>query len=119
MNNWRRRGEKIYRWLTDRFSDRGQAMLLFRQGMAKAKAHDHQGAIDDYSAAIALPGLPPDVRAMALFNRALVHVAVKDDAKAIDDLKMVLAMKEASTQVRTESTRSLVRIGRRAKTHPA
>ena len=48
-----------------------------------------------------------------------VHVAVKNDAKAIDDLKMVLAMKESSTQVRTESTRSLVRIKHRAKKDPA
>ncbi len=105
----------FFHWLTEMLSRRGKAMSLFKQGMAKANAHDHQGAIDNYSAVIALPDVPPDVRAMALYNRALVHVAVKEDAKAIVDLKMVLAMKESLTKVKTESTRSLVRIERRSR----
>jgi hypothetical protein len=111
----------FFHWLTDGFSDRGKAMALYKRGMAKAKQHDRQGAIDDYSAVAAMR-VPVEVRAMAIYNRALVHIAVKDDPKAIDDLNMVLGMKgmkETLSNIKTEARRRLVRIDRRSNTSSA
>ncbi len=45
------------------------AMSLYKRGMAKAKKHDHEGAIANYSAAIDMSDAPPDVKAMALYVR--------------------------------------------------
>ena len=75
-----------FNWLSDRFSNRGQPLPLYKRGMAKAEKHDHQGAIDDYTMVIGMPETPADVKAMALYNRALVHVATGDDRKGVDDL---------------------------------
>ena len=60
--------------------------------MARAKKHNHQGAINDYTAAIDMPGIPASVKAMALYNRAVMHVAAGDRSKGMDDLDAVLAM---------------------------
>lgn len=84
-------------WLTDHFSNRGKALWLCKRGMAKAKNHGHQGAIDDDTKAIR----PAKVKAMVLFNRALVHVAMGDDRKRDDDLDAVIAMDEAPRVSRT------------------
>ena len=90
------------------------AMSLYKRGMAKAKKHDQDGAIDDYSAAIDMSDAPPDVKAMALYNRALVHAATRDNIKAIDDLKMLLAMAAIPTNVRAAADEKLKRIERRS-----
>jgi hypothetical protein len=87
-------------------------LLLYRRGMVRAKKHDHQGAIDDYTATIAIPNAPPDVNAMALYNRALVYAAVEDNLKAIEDLNLVLAAAKAPTDVKTEARRKLERMKR-------
>lgn len=94
---------------------RSKARTLYKRGMAKAGKRDHAGAIDDYSAAIALADSQPDVKAMALYNRALVHSSAKNYEKAIDDLKVVLVMDELPNNVRTAAERKLERIIRRSK----
>jgi hypothetical protein len=104
----------IFSWLKDRFGVRGKAISLYRRGMIKAHQHDHQGAIHDYTVAIQLPDIPPDLRAMALYNRALVYAATKDEHKAIDDLKVVLAMRQTPPDVRDEAKRKLVRMDRKS-----
>jgi len=80
--------------------------------MAKAKHHDRQGAIDDYSAAINLADTSPDVQAMALYNRALVLAASKDSTLATDDLKAVLAMADVPANVKAAARDKLRRIER-------
>lgn len=100
--------------LTEVFSVGGKARSLYRRGMVKAKRHDHEGAIEDYSAVIDEPSSPADVKAMALYNRALAHVAAKHDSLAIRDLKLVLDAKGTPEDVRTEARRKLLRIDRRA-----
>lgn len=99
-----------FNWLKSRFSSRGKALSLYRRGMARAKKHDHQGAIDDYTATIDMPDTPSDVKAMALYNRALVHVAAGDDRKGVDDLDAVLAMAEALANVKTMARQKLAKL---------
>jgi hypothetical protein len=82
--------------------------------MARARKHDHPRAIDDYTATIAMPDVPSDVKAMVLYNRALVHVAAGDDGRGIDDLDAVLAMDEALVNVKTMARQKLARMESRA-----
>ena len=100
-------------WLTNCFSHRSKALSLYKRGMAKAKEHDHEGAIDDYTAAIDMHGIPSDVKAMALYNRGVVHAATGNNPKAIDDLNAVLAMAEPLENVKTAAKQKLVRMERR------
>lgn len=93
----------IFEWLRNRFSGRGKALSWYRRGMERAKRQDHVGAIDDYTATINMPHVPPDVKAMALFNRALMLFSEGDSPLARDDLNMVLAMAETPPEVRTEA----------------
>jgi hypothetical protein len=46
------------------------ALSHYRAGMAKANQRNYAGAIADYSAAIQVPDVPPDMKAMAIYNRA-------------------------------------------------
>ena len=78
--------------------------------MAKAKKHNHQGAIDDYTATIGLPDTPSDVRAMALYNRALVHFTAGNDRQGADDLDAVLAINETLVNVKTMARQRLARM---------
>ena len=101
-------------WFTNRFSKRGKAVSLYKRGMAKAKNQDHQGAIQDYTAAIGMAATPADVKGMAQYNRALAYAASGNDRKAMEDIDVVLTMSEALTSVKTEARRMLVRIERRS-----
>ena len=56
-------------WLTGRFSNRGKALSLYKRGMARAKKHDHQGAIDDCTTTIGMPDTPADLKAMVLYKQ--------------------------------------------------
>ena len=105
----------VIRWLTGCFSDRGKAMSLYKRGMKKAKNHDHQGAIDDYTQTIGVADTPPDVKAMVLYNRALVYVASGEKQKGVDDLDAVLAMDDAPVNVKTMARNKLVRMESRTK----
>ncbi len=100
----------IFHWLTNCFSDRGTAMSLYKRGMAKAKRHDHEGALEDYTTMIGMPGTPADLLAMVLYNRALVYVAAGDDQKGAADLDTVLAMDESLMNVKTMARQKLARM---------
>jgi hypothetical protein len=82
--------------------------------MVKAKKHDHQGAIDNYTAAIDTPDTPPDVKAMILYNRALVYATVKEGPKATKDLNLVLAMNEALVNIKTMARQKLAKMESRS-----
>lgn len=101
-------------WFKSLFTGRGKALLLYRRGMVRAKKHDHQGAIDDYTATIEMPNAPSDVKAMALYNRALIYSADENKPKAIEDLKMVMATAKAPADVKTEARRKLERMKRQS-----
>lgn len=100
----------IFRWLAGCFTNRGRALSLYRRGMAKAKKHNHQGAIHDYDMVMAIAATPDDVKAMVLYNRALVHVATGEKQKGVTDLGAVLAMDDASVNVKTMARQKLVRM---------
>ena len=104
----------IFDWLTGCFSSHGKAMSLYKRGMAKAKKHDRQGALEDYTTTIGMLGTPADLLAMALYNRALVYVAEGDDQKGAADLDAVLAMNEALVNVKTMARQKLARMESRS-----
>lgn len=100
-------------WLTSYFSSRGKALSLYHSGMAKANQRDYAGAVADYSAAMAAPHIPPDVKAMALYNRALAYSAQGEDALAAEDLAAVLAMPELPDNIKTAAHQRRERLRRR------
>lgn len=104
----------IFHWLTSCLSGRGKAVSLYKRGMAKAKKHDHQGALEDYTTTIGMPGTPADLLAMVLYNRALVYVAAGDDRMGVADLDAVLAMNEALVNVKTTARQKLARMESRS-----
>jgi hypothetical protein len=107
-------------WLKSRSSDRGRGLWLYKRGTAKAKKRDHKGAIDDYTAAIDMNGIPLDVKAMALYNRGVVHAAAGNGPEADDDLNAVLAMAEPLENVKTAARQRLVRMEpRRCRNDPS
>ena len=82
--------------------------------MAKVKKHDHEGAPEDYTTMIGMPGTPADLLAMVLYNRALVYVAAGDDQKGAADLDAVLSMNESLVNVKTMARQKLARMESRA-----
>jgi hypothetical protein len=106
---------KGIRWLFDGLLNRESALSLYKQGMAKAKKHDHLGAIDDYTKSIDAPNTPDDVIAMVLYNRALVYAATGEDRKGVNDLDAVLAMNDAPVNVKTMARQKLARIESRVR----
>ena len=100
----------IFDWFTGGFSNHGKALYLYKRGMAKAKKRDHQGALEDYTTTIGMPGTPADLLAMVLYNRALVYVAAGDERKGAADLDAVLAMNEALVNVKTMARQKLARM---------
>jgi hypothetical protein len=107
----------VFNWLTGRFSCRGKAVSLYKRGMTKAKKHDFQAAINDYTESIGLPNTPADLKAMVLYNRALAHVATGDYVRGVDDLEALLAMDGASPAVKSRARHKLAR--RRSRSHKA
>jgi hypothetical protein len=106
----------LFNLLFGRFSRRGRALSFYNLGLARAKRHDHQGAIEAYTETIGMAGVPADLKAMALFNRALVHVATGDDGKGAIDLDAVLAMNAAlvNVNVKTMARQKLARMESRS-----
>ncbi len=102
-------------WVKSCLSQRGKALSLYQGGMAKANQRDYEGAIADYTAAIELPKIPADVRAMAIYNRALAYSAIHEDAKAADDLGTVLKSPGLPENIRTAAEQRRERIRRRAE----
>jgi hypothetical protein len=91
----------VLNWLKSLFTRRGRALSMYRQGMRLATEHNHRAAIEEYTAAIELTGVPADVKAMALFNRGLVHMASGDYHKNVDDSEAFMAMDEVPRNVKT------------------
>jgi hypothetical protein len=81
--------------------------------MSKANKRDYVGAIADYSAAVELPTIPADVKAMALYNRALAYSSIHEDEKAAADLADVLEMPGLAENVKTAAQQRRERIRRR------
>lgn len=102
----------IFARLLSSFSTTYRAKWLYQRGMSSAKSHQHEAAIDDYTAVINMAKAPPPVRAMALYNRALVYRAQRKDAEAVDDLEQLLRMPAAGERVQTEARRQLLRMKR-------
>jgi len=105
----------LFHWLTGHFTNRGKALSVYKRGMVRAKKHDHQGAIDDYTTAIFIHDTPADVKAMALYNRALVYAATEEGPKATEDLKMLLAMDQARVNVKAMARQKLARMETRSR----
>jgi hypothetical protein len=97
-------------WLLGLFSCRGRALSRYRRGVAKARNRDREGAIVEYTAAIDMANVPPDVKAMAQYNRALVHLTNKNVPRAIDDLNLILAMQEMVVNLKTMARLKLASI---------
>lgn len=100
-------------WVKSLLSHRGKAIELYRSGMAKAKQRDYEGAIADYTAAIAATQIPNDVKAMAVYNRGLAYSATHEDAKAAEDLAALLEMPDLPENIRTAAQQRRERIRRR------
>lgn len=108
----------VFAWILSRFSSRSKALYLYRRGMVKARHHDHQGAIEDYSATIQMQKTPDDVTAMVLYNRALAYIAAGEHPQGIQDLGAVLSMSELFINVRTLARQKLAREEARVKSPP-
>lgn len=100
----------IWTWLANRFTERGRAIILFHRGKSRANKRDDAGAIEDYSAALQMPQLPADIRALALYNRALVWIASGENAQGSSDLNQILAMDVFHSNVKTMARQALMRI---------
>jgi len=97
----------FFKWLSLDFAHRRAALSLYKRGLARAKQHDRQGAMDNFNAAIDMADAPADVRAMALYNRALLFAAVNDIPKAVHDLHAVLTMEEPLHDIKQAARRRL------------
>jgi hypothetical protein len=102
----------LFKWLTRRWSIRGVGLSFYKRGMTRAKNHDQQGAMDDYTSAIDLHDAPAEVRAMARYNRALLYAAAKVIPKAVDDLNAVLAMTAPLRRIKSAARQTLERMQR-------
>ena len=102
-------------WLGGHFSNRNKALRLYKRGMAKAKRHDHRGAIDDYTTSLGMADTPDEVKSMVLYNRALVYVAAGDGQKGAVDLDAILGMDEASANIKTMARHKLRRVESRSR----
>ena len=67
-------------------------IALYRSGIAKASKGDHRGAIADYAAAVGIPNLPSDLKAMVVYNRAVAYSAIHEEERAAEDVAAVLHM---------------------------
>ena len=104
---------RIIKWLKSFFSNRAKAQVIYRQGLARAKTHDPNGAIKAYTQVIDMFSAPLDIISMALFNRGLVYTANGETAKGTCDLKEVLAMVAAPERVKTMARQKLIRMKNR------
>ena len=90
-------------------------MALYKRGMAKAKDHDHEGAIDDYTVTLEMPRTSAELTAMVLYNRALAYVAAGNEASGIQDLNAISKMNTAPANVKRMAKQKLVRMSLRSR----
>ena len=101
-------------WLKSLVSKSEKALFLYKRGLNKATNGEHEAAIQDYTLAVQIAGIKPEVKAMAYFNRALAYVANKDNPRAVEDLIAVLDMDTDLPHIKKMAKQKLVRIDRRA-----
>lgn len=94
-------------------SAKSKAMSFYKSGMQKAEKRDAAGAIDDYSEAIKVIGVPADVKAMAVYNRGVAYVACGDEEKGIADLTTVIRMDGATKKVKEMAGSKMKRMEKR------
>lgn len=104
-----------FQWLKSCFAQGDQANTFYKRGMVKADKHNHAGAIEDYTAALNVPGVVPEMQAMILYNRGLVYVAAGMAKQGADDLNAVIQMEAAAENVKRAAQRKLARIQSRTK----
>jgi tetratricopeptide (TPR) repeat protein len=100
------------RWLWPH-SVRSDAMSLYKRGLTCAESKDSAGALEAYTSAIDLPGVPADVKAMALYNRALVLAANGAVDQALADLEIVLELPVPLHVIKLAARRRLERLRHR------
>lgn len=66
------------------------SMLMMRAALRAESPRTAQQALEDYAAALAIPGLRPEFRHNAWVNRASLHLLMENDLAAIADLSAVL-----------------------------
>lgn len=103
----------LFDWLS--VGKGGKAMSLYKRGMEKAKNHDHESAIECYSAALAIADPASEVCAMTLYNRALVYSASGEGDKAAQDLSKVLAGPDAFGNIKSMAKQKLARMETRTR----
>lgn len=80
-------------WLRSLTSSAARAETVYKRGVAKARSHDFQGAIDDYTEVINGEEATSELKTMSRLNRGVAYSASRQYALARDDLKSVLAGK--------------------------
>jgi|SRR5690349_2441215 tetratricopeptide (TPR) repeat protein len=100
------------RWLWPH-SVRGDAMSLYKKGLACSEGKDLTRAMEAYTSAIELPDTPDDVKAMALYNRALVLAASGAIDKALVDLELVMELPVPLHVIKLAARRRLERLKNR------
>jgi tetratricopeptide (TPR) repeat protein len=100
------------RWLWPN-SARGDAMSLYRQGLASAEKKNFKAAKAAYTLAIKSPDAPDDVKAMALYNRALVLAADGAIEEAVADLQIVMNFPGTLHTIKVAARRRLERLKNR------
>lgn len=100
------------RWLWPH-SVRGDAMTLYRQGLASAEKKDCKAAKAAYTLAIKSPDTPDDVKAMALYNRALILAANGAVEDAVADLQIVMNLPGTLHTIKGAARRRLERLTNR------
>ncbi len=103
---------KFAGWIKGQLFHRNKAMFRYKRGMARAKLHELEAALTDYTAVIEMPEASAEIRAMALYNRSIVYTANHNDSQAIGDLEALLEMAGAAANVKLEARRKLVRMQR-------
>jgi hypothetical protein len=94
-------------------SIRGDALSLYKRGLACGESKDSKGALSAYTSAIELADAPADVRAMALYNRALILAAEGAIDRALADLRVVMELPVPLHLIKVAARRRLERLQNR------
>jgi hypothetical protein len=94
-------------------SIRGDALSLYKRGLACGESKDSKGALSAYTSAIELADAPDDVKAMALYNRAIILAAEGAIDRAVADLRVVMEMPVSLHLIKVAARRRLERLQHR------
>jgi hypothetical protein len=99
-------------WFESMLSRSARPEALYRRAVKKAKGHDLEGAIRDYTVVIEGESTSAPLKAMSLLNRAVAQAASRHFAEARKDLQSALTAKNAPPEVAAAARAKLDRIGR-------